>query len=424
MVRKDIIIMKCKELKRLHVIQKAINKGIEQKDASGILKICERQVRRIVKRIREEGEEGIIHRSRGRRAHNATDEKIKTKVLRLCETKYNGFGPTLVSEKLFENEKIKKSDETLRKWLITAGLWQQKRKKRKHRKWRERKSYRGEMVQMDGSHHDWLEGRGPRLVLMGYIDDADNKAYGRFYEYEGTIPAMDSFKRYIRKNGLPQSVYFDNHTTYKSPRKATIEEELENRDPMSQFERALSELDVHFIHAKSAPAKGRVERLFRTLQDRLVKELRLANAKTLEEANKVLYNFLPKFNKRFSIKPHKKESLYRPIPKGLDLDKILCKQTRHVLRNDFTVAHDKKLYQVLDRTSAREVEVQERVNGQMLIVHKGQRLKYKEIIQRPKQVIIKKVRHRIGRQPNNTPWRRFRINSGPLKRKESAFIKN
>lgn len=422
MVRKDIIVMKRKELKRLHVIQKAKDRSIKQKEASDLLKICERQIRRLVKRVREEGDEGIIHRSRGRRAHNATDEKVKARVLRLCETKYSGFGPMLASEKLFENEKIKKSDETLRKWLITAGLWQQKRKKRKHRRWRERKSYRGEMVQMDGSHHDWLEGRGPRLVLMGYIDDADNKAYGRFYEYEGTLPAMDSFKRYIRKNGLPQSVYFDNHTTYKSPRKATIEEELENCNPMSQFERGLSELEVDFIHAQSAPAKGRVERLFRTFQDRLVKELRLANAKTLEEANKVLNSFLPKFNKRFSIKPNKRESLYRPIPKGLDLDKILCKQTKHVLRNDFTVAHDKKLYQVLDRTNAREVEVQERVNGQMLIVHKERRLKYKEIVQRPKKVVIAKVKHRIGRQPNNTPWRSFKINARSSKRKELALI--
>lgn len=423
MVRKDIIIMRRKELKRLHVIQKAINKGIKQKEASELLKISERQIRRVVKRVREEGEEGIIHRSRGRRAHNATDEKIKAKALRLCETKYSGFGPTLASEKLFENEKIKRCDETLRKWMLAAGLWQQKRKKRKHRRWRERKSYRGEMVQMDGSHHDWLEGRGPWLVLMGYIDDADNKAYGRFYEYEGTIPAMDSFKRYIRKKGIPQSIYFDNHTTYKSTGKATIEEELENRDPMSQFERALSELDVHFIHARSAPAKGRVERLFKTLQDRLVKELRLVNVKTLEEANKVLDNFLPKFNKRFSINANKKESLYRPIPKGLDLDNILCKQTKHVLRNDFTVAHDKKLYQVLDRTNAREIDVQERVNGQMLIVHKEQRLKFKEIGQRrPKQVVIKKVKHRIGRHPNNTPWRRFKINARHTKRKELAFI--
>jgi hypothetical protein len=278
------------------------------------------------------------------------------------------------------------------------------------------------MVQMDGSHHDWLEGRGPRLVLMGYIDDADNKAYARFYEYEGTIPAMDSFKRYIRKKGIPHSVYFDNHTTYKSTRKATIEEELENRDPMSQFERALNELEVRFIHAKSAPAKGRVERLFRTFQDRLVKELRLANAKTLEEANKVLDKFLIKFNKRFSVKPKKKENLYRPIPKGLDLDKILCKKKKHVLRNDFTVAHDKRLYQVLDKTKAREVEVQERVNGRMLIVYKERRLRYKEIEQRPKKEVVKKFKYRIGHKLHNPGWRKFTINPRSLKRKELAFI--
>lgn len=420
MAGKDIIIMTRKELKRLYVIQKTLSRSVKQTKAGELLSLSERQIRRIVKRVREQGDEGVIHRSRGRKAHNATDEKTRAKILRLYEAKYNGFGPTLLSEKLFENEKIQKSDETLRKWLLTAGLWQRKRKRRKYRRWRERKHYRGEMVQMDGSHHDWLEGRGPALVLMGYIDDADNKAYGRFYEYEGTLPAMDSFKRYIRKNGLPQMVYFDNHSTYKSPGKATIEEELENRDPMSQFERALNELEVRFMHAKSAPAKGRVERLFRTLQDRLVKELRLAGAKTLQEANAVLDKFLPKFNKRFSVKPNKKESLYRPVPKGLNLDEILCKQTKHALRNDFTVAHDKRLYQVLERTNAREVQVQEHANGRMLVVHQGKNLKYKEITQRPERITIKKVKHRIGRQPSNTPWRRFIINR-PSQKKEFTF---
>jgi hypothetical protein len=423
MVRKDMVTMKRVELKRLYIIQKTINKSIKQKEASELLKICERQVRRVIKRVQEEGEEGIIHGLRGRRAQNATDERLKARILKLCETKYTGFGPTLLSEKLFENEKIRKSDETLRKWMLASGLWQPKRKKRKHRQWRERKSYQGEMVQMDGSHHDWLEGRGPKLVLMGYIDDADSKAYGRFYEYEGTLPAMDSFKRYVRKNGLPQAVYVDNHMTYKSSKKVTIEEELENIDPMSQFERALKELDVNVIHARSAPAKGRVERLFKTLQDRLVKELRLENAKTLKEANQCLNRFFPKFNKRFSVKPSKKESLYRPIPKGLDLDEILCKQTKHVLRNDFTVAHDKKLYQVLDRTNTRDVEVQERVNGQMLIIDKGQRLKYKEINTRPHKVIAKKVERRKRYiPPADASWRRFKIDARPVKRKEWTFI--
>jgi len=300
-------------------------------------------------------------------------------------------------------------------------------KRRTHRQWRQRKAYRGQMVQMDGSHHAWLEERGPRLVLMGYIDDADNKAYARFYEYEGTIPAMDSFKRYIRRNGLPHSVYLDNHSTYKSQARPKIEDELENQGPMSQFERALKELGVEVIHANSAPAKGRVERLFKTLQDRLVKELRLSDAKTLPEANECLQGYLPGFNKRFSIKPLKQENLYRPVSKGLDLDSILCRKTNHPLRNDFTVAHRRKWYQVTEKTSAREVQVQERVNGQMLIIHKGKPLKYKEIDKRPPKTVEKTIREpRIRTRyvpPADHSWRRsFKIGPHSAKREELALV--
>ena len=167
------------------------------------------------------------------------------------------------------------------------------------------------MVQMDGSHHDWFEGRGPYCVLMSYIDDATGKVSGRFYEYEGTIPAMDSFKRYIQKNGLPMSVYLDRHTTYKSTAKASIEEVLNEEVPLSEFERALKELEVKVIHATSPQAKGRVERLFRTLQDRLVKEMRLRGIRTIQEGNGFLKQYLPVYNRRFSVAPREEDDLHR-----------------------------------------------------------------------------------------------------------------
>ena len=163
----------------------------------------------------------------------------------------------------------------------------EKRKGRKHRQWRERKHHFGEMVQMDGSHHDWFEGRGPKCVLMGYIDDATGTVYGRFYDYEGTIPAMDSFKRYIKRYGIPQSVYLDKHSTYKSTAKQSIEDELEDRKLMSQFEKSLQELGVKVIHAYSPQAKGRVEAAVRTFQDR-VNEMRLAGVKSVDQANEFL----------------------------------------------------------------------------------------------------------------------------------------
>ncbi len=172
MAREDIIKMSLKELKRLKVIQEVIDRHIKQKLAASMLLLSERQVRRLVRGVREEGGRGIIHKARGRASNRRKPEKVKKKALKVYERKYRGFGPTLASEKLMEIEGIEISNETLRKWLIEAGLWKKKRKRSSHRRWRPRKECIGEMVQMDGSHHEWLEGRGPELVLMGYIDDA------------------------------------------------------------------------------------------------------------------------------------------------------------------------------------------------------------------------------------------------------------
>jgi len=270
MAEEDIIMVRPRELKRLDVIRKVMERVIKQVEAAEILSLSGRQIRRIVKRIRREGDRGIVHRLRGRPSNRRTPDPVKDKVIRLYRAQYKDFGPTLASEKLLEREGIRISDETLRRWLLEAGDWKKSRRHRSHRQWRERKAHEGEMVQMDGSHHDWFEGRGPWCVLMGYIDDARGRVFGRFYGYEGTIPAMDSFKRYIRKYGLPLSVYLDRYKTYKSTAKPSLEDELNDREPLSDFERALKELGVEVRHANSPQAKGRIERLFRTLQDRLV----------------------------------------------------------------------------------------------------------------------------------------------------------
>jgi hypothetical protein len=413
MARKDIIGMTQEELKRAHVIRKALEKVITQKEASKLIGVTLRQAQRLAYRVRQEGDGGVIHKGRGKASNRALSEKLKQKVLKLYKKNYADFGPTLASEKLLEREKIKVNDETLRLWLIENNVEYKRRKKRAHRQWRERKHYYGQMIQLDGSKHAWFEGRGPKCVFMGYIDDATGKPFGRFYEYEGTWPAMDSFKRYIKKNGIPVSVYLDKHTTYKSPAKQTIEDELKNREPLSQFERALKELGVDVIHAHSPQAKGRIERLFRTFQDRLLKELRLENVKTIEEANKVVGRFLSFYAKRFSIKPLKNENLHRPIPEKLDLDRILCVKTERTLKNDFTVSHDKKLYQILDNIPACKVVMEEKVKGSIEIYYKNRRLKYKEIIRRPKtkeaktsKVLVKK-KHRSP--SSDHPWKQVKI---------------
>lgn len=425
MAGKDIIAMTQEELKRLHVIRKALDKSITQVEAANIIGLCLRQVQRIVRAVRTEGDKGIINKSRGQLSNRALPNKIKDKALKLYKEKYHDFGPTLGSEKLFEIDKIKLNDETLRLWLIGAGISYKKRKARPHRQWRQRKSCFGEMIQMDGSHHNWFESRGPECVLMGYIDDATGRPFGRFYPYEGTLPAMDSFVRYVKKYGIPVSLYLDKHATYKSTKKQTIEDELNNIEPLSQFARAVAELGVDVIYAGSPQAKGRIERLFNTFQNRLIKEMRLKGIKTIEQANKFLASYLPVYGKRFSVSPANDADLHRVIPAGLCFNKTFCVKTKRALRNDFTVAHDEKLYQIEDNVRTKEVTVEERIDGSMLITYKSLSLKFKEITTRPKKEpgkpiipILKKVYI----PPKDHPWRKFRLpGSVRLEEKEEVF---
>ena len=274
---KDIFMMKGKEIKRYQVIRKVLERGINQQEASEYLGISDRQVRRIVKRVRLNGESGVIHKLRGKEGNRHSQVRFKQKVLELYQKSYWDFGPTLASEKLLERDGVKINDETLRLWLIKEGLWQlKKQKKPKDRTRRQRREHFGQMTQMDGSHHDWLEGRGPKLVLMGYIDDATNRFHGRFYDYEGTMPAMGGLKGYIKRYGLPGSIYLDKHSTYKNNRQQRYTDwPFRDEEELTQFARACKQLGIELIFAHSPQAKGRVERVFKTLQDRLVKELRL-----------------------------------------------------------------------------------------------------------------------------------------------------
>lgn len=419
MAGKDIIMATQEELRRLHVIEKVLEKGLKQVEAAEILSLSWRQIGRMVKRVKKEGQRGIVHRSRGRPSNRKIADQLKEKVIELYRKSYKGFGPTLACEKLLERDGVRISDETLRVWLLESGDWKRTRKRKKHRQWRERKKHPGELVQIDGSHHAWFEDRGEPCVLMGYIDDAKGNAFGRFYDHEGTMPAMDSFRRYVRKYGLPLKVYLDGLSTYKSTAKPTIQEQLEGVEPLSEFERALKELRVEVSHAHSPQAKGRIERLFRTFQDRLIKEMRLKGIGTIEEGNRFLAEYLPVYNKRFSVRPREKEDLHRPLPKGLDLKAILCIKTERTVRNDFTVAHNRKLYQIEEPTKATKVIVQDRMDGSIRITHQDHTLRFREITERParenKQPVTRR-RRRTYIPPADHPWRRFKIKNHPYGR--------
>ena len=386
MVREDRVIMSVKELRRVHVIRQTMEKKLTQVQAGTMLGLTTRHIRRLIARVAQAGDQGLAHRGRGKPSNRRIPDKVKAMMLKLYEQRYGDFGPTLAAEKLTERQGLTLSDETLRRWLRERGISHFMRRKRPHRTWRARKAQVGELVQLDGSHHDWFEGRGPRCVLMAYIDDASSRVYARFYAYEGTIPALDSFTRYVMRYGVPLAVYADKHTTYQSPAPPTVDEQLAGITPTSQFGRALGELGVELIPAHSPQAKGRVERLFNTFQDRVIKEMRLADVSSLDAANQFLNGYLPIYNRRFAVQPAQPADLHRPRPAHRELDRILCLKTTRCLRRDWTVAHHGQLYQVRSNVRATHVQVEERVDGTMWMTHKDRPLRYQAIVARPLRV--------------------------------------
>jgi hypothetical protein len=417
-MREDIIVMSTKEIERLKIIYKVMDKQLTQVKAGEFLGISDRQVRRLVGKIRDEGAKGIIHGNRGKPSPHRMPPEHENHIGLIVEKNYSDFGPTLASEKLIEREGIKVSREKLRQIMISNGLWHVRKRKKKLHQWRERKHYFGEMIQMDGSHHNWLEGRGPKIVLMGYVDDATGRVFGRFYDYEGVYPAMDSFKKYIRLYGLPMSVYLDKHSTYKTTRQPDLDELLRGESAQTQFERALKELGIKVIHANSPQAKGRIERVFGTFQDRLIKEMRLANIRTKKESNHFLERFLPTYNKRFSKEPIKKANLHRPLSKGVKLKEIFCIKAIRTITNGYTVKWRGRLFLIENPSIAirrRKVLVMEHFDRKVTLRFNGRDLKYTEVMEQKQQKTseiktsaVKPVRKK-GRYipPPDHPWRRY-----------------
>jgi len=415
MVGEDSGMMSGKDLRRVHVLRQGVDKTLTQVEAARLLGLTERQIRRLLQRVQHAGDPGLVHRGRGKPSNRRITASVKTKVLRLYATQYGDWGPTLAAEKLAERDGITLSAETLRSWLLATGVTHFRRRKRPHRAWRARKAHVGELVQLDGSHHDWFEGRGPACVVMTYIDDASSRVFAQCYDHEGTRPAMDSFQRYVRQYGLPLALYADKHTTYQSPAEPTVEEQLAGTKPRSQFGRALDELGVELIAAHSPQAKGRVERLFKTFQDRLIKEMRLADVSTLEAANQFLKGYLPIYNQRFSVQPAQPTDLHRPRPARRELERSLCIQTTRCLRRDWTVAHHGQLYQVRTNVRAAHVIVEERVDGTMRMTHNGRPLNYHAIPARPERVAVSpkaQVPRRPVKPTSAHPWRKRLLSKG------------
>src|ERR1044072_5470732 len=332
--------------KRIEIIQRVFRGELTVLRAAVVLGISERQCYRIKRRGRPQGAKGGIHGNRGRPCKRRGQEKIVRRVVELARGKYQGFNDHHLTEKLKEHEQIELSREKVRRILRSHGIsTPRKRRASKHRSRRERRADEGMMLQVDGSPHDWLQGRGPRLCLMGAIDDATGKVSGAFFaEAESSWGYLRLFCEIFKRHGLPQSIYSDRHSVFWTDREPTVDEQLINKRPLTEVGRALDELGVTLILAGSPQAKGRIERLWGTFQDRLVSELRLAKAKTSAQAQAVLDRYLPEHNRKF-LKPAQAKPAWRKAS-AQQIDQALCFKQKRPVANDHTVTFDGVIFQI------------------------------------------------------------------------------
>ena len=379
------------DIDRLRTIRNIIDGKLSWGEAAKILDLGERQVGRLCARVRDEGNRGILHRLCGRPSNHRLNWELLGKVLSaLHNPRWEGFGPTFAQEKLDAFYGIDLGVTTVRKLMLLTNLWEAHRRGTRHRAWRERRACVGMMVQLDGSDHDWFEGRGPRCVLIIYIDDATSRIlYGEFVHVEDTLTLMRTTKTYLKHWGRPVDFYVDKDSIYKVNRQATVEEELRDDQPLTQFTRAMRQLGIGVIPANSPQAKGRVERGFGTHQDRLVKELRLAWISTMEDANKFLREvYIPKHNQSYAVEPADPVDVHKPLLPGHDLAAILSIQLQRQVHNDFTIRHRNRFFQLEEKQPIRlcrkaEITVQERLDGSVRLVFKNRRLNFHAIPGKP-----------------------------------------
>lgn len=352
--------------KRLDVIQRVYRSELTVKQAALVMGVSERQCYRVKARVGKAGAKGVVHGNRGRACKGKIKEKVIRRVVELARGKYKDFNDHHLTEKLKEQEQIDLSREKVRRILRAEGIASpRKRRGIKHRSRRERRAAEGMMLQVDGSPHDWLQGRGPRLCLIGAIDDATSKVMGAFFApAESSWGYFTLFSDTFREYGLPQSIYTDCHSVFWTDREPTLEEQLINKKPTTEVGRGLAELGVTLILAHSPQAKGRIERLWNTFQDRLVSELRLAKAKTMEQAQVVLERYIAVYNRKFS-KPAKAESAWRKVS-SLEIERALCFKQQRTVAKDNTIAFEGTVLQI-PRTSPFRSYANKRIDVHVLL---------------------------------------------------------
>jgi transposase len=413
--------MSAKEISKLEVMERVKGKRLQQKEAAKLLGISVRQVKRLYKAYRENGAKGLVSKRRGQGSNHRLKAETVEKVLDLVQGKYKGFGPTLAHEKIVEVEKIQISDESVRRIMILGGAWKPRRaRKIVIHQMRERRSCYGELVQIDGSPHDWFEGRAPKCTLLVFIDDATGKLLQLlFVESESFFSYCQAVRLYFERCGKPVAFYSDKHGVFR----VNIPNCSDGLN-LTQFGRAMQDLDIEIICANTPQAKGRVERANQTLQDRLVKEMRLRCISSIEEGNAFLLEFIEDFNRRFAVAPLSPHDAHRPLTSHDNLDLILSRQEPRSLSKNLTVQFDKVVYQIQTRRPSyalrqARVTVCQDAQGLVTILYKGKPLEYTIFHKQPKQadvvsskdidLALQNQRHAHSPAPDH-PWRNQPLN--------------
>ena len=421
-----------KERDRLVGLKKSKKKLITQREAAVEIGVSERQVRRMLRMLKQHGDKAVVHAGRGRPSNRKIAQQVQCEAVEiLSQEVYQGFGPTLAAEYLAKKHDIEVSRETVRGWMMAAKLWRAKAKRvHKVHAWRPRRSRFGELVQWDTSEYEWLEGRGPKLYLISMIDDATSRMLARFVEHDSTEENMRLLASYLERHGRPLSFYTDKAALFVNTPK-TKRGELAGKDgvslPPTQIGRALKELDIEWIAAHSPQAKGRVERGFGTAQDRLVKGLRVVDAKTLEEANAYLeHEFLPWWNQTLTVRPVVADDAHRPLGKAHSLPATLSHVETRQVANDYTIRFENKLYQIARASihaglRGSTVRIEKRLEGTLAVRFRNRYLSVSECAARPKAAPVqpppapprKTVRRKSGWMKN------FHLGKSDLKAKTS-----
>lgn len=432
---KETISMSIKEIDRAGVFKRLVAKEIKQNQAAKILGISTRQIKRLLKKYKREGAAGLVHKLRGVKGNRAIKDEEKEKISMLISHKYHDFGPTLAWEKLTEVHGFSLSDETIRKVMIEKGLWKARQRKRvRLHQLRERRSCLGELIQADGSPHDWFEGRAPKSTLLVFIDDATGKLmHLEFVESESTKAYFTALFHYLIKHGRPVAFYVDKHGVFRVNTTKGGSADTSDSNGITQFGRAMEELSIGVIFADTAQAKGRVEKTNRTLQDRLVKEMRLREIKSWEEGNAFLAEFMEIYNKKFAVVPKSPSNMHRPLLSSQHLENILCLKYQRTLSKQLTLSYGNKIYQIKTERPTyalrhARVTIEDREGTAVRITYKGKELAYSVITLRPKAEIIdsknlNRAVDRLSKQIGipititenipwkpaaNHPWRQFR----------------